>query len=381
MGVNVFFTTALMSTISATVIAETLHPSEVNILCVERITNINWFDEDYYRLNRMIESFFPWKKIFYVDIEQRMWVSKHNFVKFCKTAFETINYYKAFKIYINDNLNEFGQVDQIYTPMTSLLWSLVKNKKVDLNIIEHGLQEYNLLYSIKNCYNPVIRFKRFLDYLIGYRYISRTIPSRFVLLDGKRCELLKKRRLDKRVSLISIEASELIKMIAKHVENKFQSLYPNEYKEIDDIKRSMSSFQNRYIYLPTGEVPSIEYGDYLENQVKDISMNNTSVLIKNHPADPNEYLKYFERYNGVVFSFKHKLNRLIPSELLMVMLDMPTLWGSYSSALIYSYWWLGAVPILSAVDSNTVNEIMLYEYKGFVTNDFYKFRLRNNVKP
>ena len=380
MGVNVFFSTALMSTISATVIAEMLHTSEINILYVERTTNINWLDEDYYRLNRMIESFFPWKKIFYVDIEQRKWVSRHNFVKFCKTAYETINYYKSFKTYINDNLSEFAQVDQIYAPMPSQLWSLVKNKKVELNIIEHGLQEYNLLYSIKNYSNLMIRFKRFLDYLIGYRHISRTIPSRFVLLDGKRCELLKKRQLDKRVSLISIDASELIKKIAQHVENKFQSQYPNEYKEIDDIKRSMSLFQNRYVYLPTGEVPSINYGDYLENQVKDISMNNTCVLIKNHPADLNDYLECFEPYNCVVFSFKHKINRLIPLELLMVMLDMPTLWGSYSSALIYSYWWLDATPILSAVDSHAVNEIMLYEYKGFVTNDFDKFRLNNNGK-
>lgn len=375
MGVNVFFTTALMSTISATVIAETLHPSEVNILCVERITNINWLDEDYYRLNRMIESFFPWKKIFYVDIEQRMWVSKHNFVKFCKTAFETINYYKSFKIYINDNLNEFGQVDNIYTTMSSRLWSLIKNKKAHLNVIEHGLQEYNLLYSIKNCDKPMLRLKRFMDHLIGYKYVSRTIPSRFVLLDGKRCELLKKRQLDKRVSLISIEASELIKMIAKQVENKFQSLYPNEYKEIDDIKRSMSSFQNRYIYLPSGEVLSIEYGDYLENQVKDISMNNTCVLIKNHPADPNAYLICFERYNCVVFLFKHRLNRLIPLELLMVMLGMPTLWGSYSSSLIYSYWWFGAVPVLSVVDCSSINQIYINEYKGFIENDFNKFKV------
>ncbi|OGL41500.1 MAG: hypothetical protein A3C43_01240 [Candidatus Schekmanbacteria bacterium RIFCSPHIGHO2_02_FULL_38_11] len=369
MVTNVFFTNGLMSTIAASVVAEKLHATDINILCVERATNV--FKENYFKLNSMIESYFPWGKVIYIDRMEHVGLLKRRIIRYYKA----VKYYKSFKKHLNKNLTEFGGIDQIYAPMPSMLWSLIKDRTAKLNIIEHSIQEYNLFYSMRNRYSPITLFRRCFDYFVGYRFMSRgTIPSRFVFLDGGRCHLIKKKQLEKNVSLVSVNASDLIPKIFKHVEKEYQKMFPKEYGEIVDINAQMNRFKNRYVYLPTAEVPPNEYNNYLEHQIKDVSLNDSCVLIKNHPLDLNNYLGYFKKYDCKVFTMKYEINRFLPVELLMVMLNMPTLWGSYSSSLIYSYWWLGASPILSEVNSNSANQLLLKEYKRFV-DDFHNIKV------
>jgi hypothetical protein len=368
MKTNVFFVNGLMSTIVASVIAEKLHAKDTNVLCVERVINV--FKKDYYKLNRMIETYFPWAKIFYIDRDSHSNLLKRHIIRY----YNAVKYYKSFKKHVNDSLGGFGKIDQIYATTPSMMWSLVDTKAAELNIIEHSIQEYNFFNSMRKRNNPVTLFKRFFDLVIGYRFMGRsTIPSRFIFLDGGRCQLIKGKRLENDISSTSISAIDLIPKIFKHVEIEYQMTFPKEYEEIMNIRAQLSHFERKYIYLPAMEVPQSKYVDYLESQTSDVSLNQACVLIKNHPIDSNGYSQYFGKYNCKVLTIKHEMNQSLPVELLMVMLDMPALWGSYSSSLIYSYWWLGAEPILSEGNSPIARQIAIKEYKQFM-GDFEQFK-------
>ncbi len=370
MSVNIFFSNCLMGTISASIVAKKMHPGDVNVLCVEQA--VNYFTKGYYDLNSILEKYFPWNKILHVEREEYSSPARDSLIKYIRSIWKIARYYRSFGKKINKQIADLGHIDNIYACMPTRFWCLVGDKKTKLNIIEHSIQEYNMLWAMNQQHYPISKGKVLLDKIMGYKQMIRCIPSRFVLLDGGRSTLLQ--NLEPiRVPYISMEAREDVYSIAKFFEEGFKKVFPEAYEELEHIRDQMGHFKNRYVYMPTGAVGSDDYGRYIEEQFKDVSWKDTCVLVKCHHSDPRDYSAYFKGH-CVVFEPKNRINRILPAEILTVILGMPRLWSSYSSAMIYSYWWHASIPLLSVVNTHPVNAMLQREYKNFVNNEFALFQ-------
>jgi len=366
--INAFFVNGFISTISATVVAKKMCVGDINILFVEKMKNV--FADDYYELNGLIERYFGWSDIVYIERDDLPGISKKRPLKYLKG----IKYYKGFKELIVKTISKHGKLDNIYSCMPSKCWSLAFCGDAKLNMIEHGMTEYILLDYILSGSRWTDFYKGLLSRLLKYRIIGvdGVIPSKFIFIDGDRSMIVRKYKNNSQIPVVSISGDELIRDIFSFFELGYAKKFPEAYCEMMNVKVQMGNYDNTYIYLPTVEVPPNEYGPYFEEQLGDVSTSNACVLIKNHYYSTMDISDLFKCRGFKVISFKCAINRLMPVELIVLMTGMPNIWGSYSSALLYSHWWLGATSILSEAKSSKVEAQLIKDHKCQV-EDFRRY--------
>src|SRR3989338_388097 len=373
MTVNVYFTSSLITSITATIAARTFNSKGINILVSETPvfsqSSTYFLCVEYWKIKEIINSFFNWSGVINLNYDRQEPSVRSDFFK----SLKYIHYIKSFKRTFNDKLAQYGKIEQVFAPGNSLFWPLIYESDTKYSFIEHGVGEYNMIKELSKR-SPFQRIKKNINRkryeLIGYPINS--LPSRVVCTDGNRSRTtLGYDHCKCRCELVSIDSREIVRDMLKYFETEFKNRFPSAYCELDEIKRLLCLYPNKYLYLPTEEVPNNEYPIYLKEQIKRINANDVCFVVKNWPAYRNkrDYSEILKKIGITPINLNSKANAYMPAEFLSAMLGHIPLFGSYSSSLLFSYWWFGVKPIFAEVREHPVNNFLLKIY-GYLSDDF-----------
>lgn len=371
---NLFITHSHIPAIAACIVAESFYAEEENILVREISHNRMYSDrfsahtEEYDEISRIISTYFPWKRV--IEIEKRCTVIHDGSSEIPKVEFHNL---EKLKMDIQNKIPSITQNDRLIATDNSSLLQYFFLGQCELHLLEHGASMYkmNFLNSPDNIYKKLRRI--LLSPLKGlvYPLIKRHTtfnsfsPQKVYLTDcGESYAAKKLNDSDSNVEIISIDCKDIVKKNFVNFEKIYSQEYPDDYKEISVIKNQMKKYKNSYIYLPQDIVGLDEYDSYLKAQLAKVNMDNSIFLIKKHTRDEGNYSTFFEDIGYKYIDITSRLNRYLPVEILLFLLDYPILVSSYSSSLLYAKWWLNQSPLFSEVVNSPYNSILMREYSG-----------------
>lgn len=369
---NLFVVNGHIATITACIVAKSYYTSDENIL-VQEISrdkvNSNRFSgvtDDYHEISNIIREYFPWNKVIDIDIcrtysfyAKKILISKIPTVR-NRTKLTRL---KKLKKDIKDKIPKLTSNDNLIVSDNSVVWRFIFRGECDLYMIEHGASMYGRDFILRPL--SAYRILKRMLYSFVARYNIYSVPQKVYLTDcGESYTYRRYKNTPISVAIESVYSKNVIHDMFSYFEKRYVQKYPHDYDEICKIKSIMNKHKNRYIYLPTGEVSYNEYYEYLKKQLSEVDTNDSIFLIKQHPKDRGNYVSYFHKNNCESIVINSTKNRYIPVEILLFLLDYPTLVGSYSSSLLYAKWWLNQSPILTEVVSSFCNDILVKEYSA-----------------
>ena len=374
MKTNVFYVNGIIPVICATMLARIKFPGCFNVLVVENI-NVSIFPRIFLKNNNkaIIDLFLPlfnWDKV--VKIESSMLFVSLEFGLLIKLfpklkGFRIFKSLKKTKLDVENALKILKPQDELFVSDNSYMWRFWYRGQCDVNFIEHGASTYKMKF-VSSGYKSFL--KRIIFAINGYNY--NVIPKSVFLTDA--CKSWKSATLqdNKECSnIVSIDISDHINYLFHIFEEGYKAKFKNEYQELLDLRKILRG-KDHCIYIPISSPSRIESERYFSKQIKKVNVNNLFFVIKFHSRNGNRFDDFYKKYINNVYFIKSPMNRSLPAEFLLYFLEDSRLFGTYSSAHLYSNWWLNRETYLVTADDDEFNSLLLSEYEG-VLKDFERF--------
>jgi hypothetical protein len=193
---------------------------------------------------------------------------------------------------------------------------------------------------------------------------DRDLPDEAIFLDGGRSLAAARAAALPGPPLVVSTSPELVSHVFKRFVERYRANWPDEYAALMDIAMQLGTANHPYIYLPTDNVPTAAYVEYLRSQVDGLPLDDALVVIKAHPRDTASYGQAFRRLGIRSMELVRPLHRFLPAEFLAEMLGGVPLVGSYSSSLLYSAWWFDRRSILAVVPGHPGDQALTVLYQA-----------------
>lgn len=355
MSVNIFFCSNLMSALASCFISDDIFKKNQDDQCILVVEINTHHDPVYYEmLDLLVKQNNIFHKIIKLETEFNI-LSLRRPYKYISD----IKYYKkiADKIILEIGSEIFKNISTIWAPTTSRLWPFFKNSNNRFIGIEHGLGEYITGYKLSLNPRPDNLIRTTCDKLLGYPSFT-TFDS--LWLCSNAVENLHSKKITQN------NYDDYFFKYVKIFWNKYQLMFPNAALELDDIKKELLILcKKNYLYLPSDEIRSECYPEFIDQQMRELKINEDSLfIIKQHPGDVgSEYDHLLKKYGNCIL-FSELTNRFLPAEFLMVILNLENVIGSCSSTLFYTKSWL---PNVKQKIYNNYDERMLKsEWRGLI---------------
>lgn len=377
---NYFVANGFVSIIAATSIAKLKFANEKNILLIENTKGSTLISQrfvsatnDFYNAQDLLLSSLcnDWDEIYHIECQTTFISFETSLIS---KLFPSI---KGIKIFRNKNnikselskkLKGLNSCDKLIVSDNSCMWRFWYKGQCKLVFIEHGASTYGL--SSQSVGWKLI-IKKILTFFSDYNYTAK--PYSYYLTDGG----MKKYEDKIKTPLVfSINVKDSVDEIFSKLYKLLEIKYIEAYNEINYVRRIISK-RNMLIYLTNTAIDNSSIVEYFNQQVNQskVDTNKTFVIIKKHPRDNDDHLVYVKKVFPNYYEFKHPMNKYLPAEFLLYLFDDAKLFGTYSSAHLYSYWWLNKFPLFVNPE-NDWNNLFQSEYSGTLI-DFKQF---NNTK-
>ena len=373
---NVFYCNGFISIIVASALMRKNFSKQENILFIEKDRTRVFLQkgaihsDEYDDLVKLLASCSSWDEIREVNINTSFFQLKDLLI----WPLNKLIPFKYFRFLRNKNrkidfirgwTGSLQQHDKLIVSDNSILGRYLYNGVSEFSFIEHGASSYNS--GVEEA-----RMKKILLCLSSFFSVKKKYNSNSIYLsDGGMCEGV--RRFDKNKVVRSISVQSDIRAIFEYFFDKYSMNYKKECQELCDIREKYID-RRIYVYLPTAEVSENEYEAYLKLQLGKINLENSVFLVKSHKHDNrgnDYYLNIFESLGVSAIDFNKKINPLLPVELMLFFFSNMFVFGSYTSAHLYSSWWLDRESFFVKVDGSNVNEYLMNEYRN-THGDFKK---------
>ena len=376
---KLFYCNGLIPLILASAYKEKLFSSENCHLILElpktrvfRINevNLNSLDHSYFQIVRMFSRATDWKSVDFFELDTTFVLYSLKFdtlnrlfpanLRFIKNRKRTIKELRAL-------LKSFPIGKQVFVSDNCLLSREIFSSEDALVSIEHGASSY-LKPSAEFTFKRALR-----KILCKLRIIPNEIEFKTRLYSDNESVLTKSLNGENGGGYIanSIDVREEIRDYFKKVELIYKETFPIEFKELETISQRLGR-QQLCLYLPTGIIDSENYGVFLKSQMEMLDPKNILFLIKPHPNDTaRDYGSVFRDMNLEAITLKCKLNQNLPAEFLLYFFSGSILFGTKTSAHMYSQFWLEQKSIVTHVADEKCRKIIDSEYScvdGFFNN-------------
>ena len=332
---NLFFCNGFMSALASCFIVDHLkkqYPESNFYLCVEQ--NAKGGIVYYNVLEILIKQNKQFKKIVRVKTEfkdlslRRPFEFLKNFAYYKKIAEDTsrLLFNKNYPLHLC-----------LWAPTVVRLWPFFMKRKVQFNLIEHGLGEYCQVSIYKNA-----RLKKlmigYIRRALGYHAIDE-FDSIWL------CSNAVKFEPDEKV--VQINFAELFNEYVDKFWLDYQLAFPSAAKELNLLAEKIQANESLvFLYLPSDEIRSEQYARFANEQFASLKLpENATLVIKKHPGDVNaNYDDQLERFANIV-NISVLENCFIPAEFIVKILKIKNVIGSASSTLFYLKSWMPDVGI------------------------------------
>ena len=373
-----FFVSGYIPSIVATVIASKLHKDEKKILV--NIQGKNVFKHDRYASPSkghqkglfVLHKVGRWDKI--INVPQKCLVGPSHEIKI-----GLLKRIKSFLFFgdLIENVDEITQIlaeninidnrDLIYASDNTIAWRLLKNKFIELDMIEHGtgcsyFDSTNRSF-LKNMLKVCIEF--FVG-LIFNRVAYCKIRRKYIT-DCKNSSISRYYNNEKLKSkYISLCIKDEVLDLIDNYFLEYKKIYPSEYQELEKIKGKLLNFDHIFVYNPVDVIGLDVYGEFLSAQLNEqgINKNSSFFIIKKHPRDKGEFSAFFDSLGFNSYELAGDINKYLPMEMILYFFDKAILFSSYSSSVVYAKWWLDRDVIFTDIADQSLRSFLRKEYKG-----------------
>jgi len=378
---NIFLVNGIISIIAATSIAKKKFSNKKNILLIENSkgsTLISKYfvkaSDDFYKIQDLLilSLLDEWDEVHYIKCPTKFISLETPFLTkllpFIK-GFTIILRKKKIKSQLFKLLQRLKSKDKLIVADNTFVWRFWYKSQCKLAFIEHGASTYKLNSQSKGWR---LYIKKLLTIFSNYNYVAK--PDLFYLTDGGMKKYQDKQKIS---SHVSFNIQDRVEIIFSNFYKMLQKQEFEAYKELCFVRKIILK-KKLIIYLPNTAIDSYTINDYFNDQLGlcDIDPKNTFIIIKKHNRDKKNHLTYVKKIFPNCYEFKHSINKHLPAEFLLYFFDNSKLFGTYSSAHLYSYWWLNKIPLFVNPE-NKYNVLFESEYRSTLI-DFKKFNIMTN---
>jgi hypothetical protein len=367
---NYFIVNGVISIIAASSIAKIKFNNDKNILIIENTKGSSVFPSlftsktEYYDKVQevMIDSlYYQWHKVYFIEYKTTFITFEYGWLTSILPSIKGVKYVhkkRFIKRELSKIFNNIESTDRLLVSDNSSVWRYWYKKQCLLSFIEHGASTYGLS---PQSVGLKLYVKKTLTFFFDYNYLAQ--PESYYLTDAGMKNF---HEGFKGITVFSLNIRLEIDRIFNDFEIFFKKKCSNEYNELMNLKRKVSG-KKLIVYLPNSAISESDIKDYFYQQVEEsnIDIKNTLILIKKHIREFDvEHSYYVKNIINNYYEFKYPTNTCLPAEFLLYLFDNSRLFGTYSSAHLYSYWWINKMPIFVNPINKKVNDLFLSEYKS-----------------